>query len=117
MNNKTIIRALIIFLIVSFFYIAYTEQKQHSTGDWWALYFNDPKSKNLDFVIENHSDKTNFHWEVLADKDKLKEGNVNVVKNDKKSIDISDLNISNKKITIIVSSGGEKKDIYKIFEK
>jgi hypothetical protein len=113
LNNKTIISALIIFLAISFFYLAYTEQKQLNSGDWWALYFENPKSDNLNFVIENHSDKTNFHWEIMAEKEKMKEGNVNITKGDKKSIDISDLNISNKKITVLVSSGDEKKEIYK----
>ncbi len=116
MNNRIIISSLIIFLIISFYYLAYVEQKQRDSGDWWALYFDNPKSDNLNFVIENHRDKINFHWDILADKDKLKEGDVNIMKGDKKSIDISDLNISNKKITVAVSNGGEKKEIYKTRE-
>lgn len=112
MSNRIII-SLIIFLIISFFYLAYTEQSQRNSGDWWALYFENPKSDNLDFVIENHSDKTNFHWEILADKEAIKNDDIKIMKSDKKSINITDLNDSNKKITILVSNGDGKKEIYK----
>lgn len=113
MNNKIIITFLIIFLIASFFCLAYAEQNQYKESDFWALYFSDPKDSNLNFIIENYGDKTNFHWEILADKDKIDEGNITIFKGNKEIINLSELGDENKKITIIVSDGDKKKEIYK----
>jgi hypothetical protein len=81
------------------------------------LYFENPKNDNLYFVIENHSDNTNFHWEVLADNNKVKEDNIIISKGSTWKSDFQALESNNKKITIAVSSGDEKKEIYKNFEK
>jgi hypothetical protein len=113
LSNKIIIPALIIFLIISFFYLAYTEQYQRNSGDWWALYFENPKSDNLNFVIENHSGKTNFHWEVSADKEKIKEGGISVAKGSTWKSGFQVTGNNDKKITIEVLNGDEKKEIYK----
>ncbi len=113
MNNKIIIAFLIIFLIASFLYLAYIEQSRRGEENFWVLYFADPKSDNLNFIIENHSDKNNFHWEVLADKEKIKEGDENIAEGStwKRGFQVAD--IDGKKITIIVLDGENKKEIYK----
>ena len=83
MNQKKIISFLIIFLLISFFYLAYVEKKQADLNyqkNWWVLSFDNPNDNSLDFVIENHSSKNNFHWEVLSDTDKIKEADINIVK-------------------------------------
>jgi hypothetical protein len=113
--NKKIIIILVIFLIISFFYLAYVEKKQADLNNknFWVLYFSDPKSDNLDFVIENHSHNTNFHWEVLADENKINSGDITIVKGStwKSNFQVADIN--NKKITISVLSDNEKKELYK----
>lgn len=113
MSSKIIISLLIIFLIASFLYLAYIEQNQRGEGNFWVLYFADPKSGNLNFVIENHSDKNNFHWEVLADKEKINEGDENIAEGStwKRGFQVADTD--GKKITIIVSDGENEKEIYK----
>lgn len=113
MDNKKIIIFLIIFLIASLFYLAYIEQSRRGEGNFWVLYFADPKGDNLSFVIDNYSDKNNFHWEVLIDKNKVTEKDAVISKGNKKIIDLVELKIENKKITIIVSDGENKKEIYK----
>lgn len=84
--------------------------------DWWSIYFIEPKSKNIDFVIENHSSKNNFHWVVLSGNNKLDEGNAIIEKGALLNLtpDIP-AEIENKKITIQVISADEKKEIYKNF--
>ncbi len=113
MNNKIIIVFLIIFLAASFLYLAYIEQSRRGEGSFWSLYFADPKSDNLNFTIENHSNKNNFHWEVLADKDKIKEGDIKIAKGSAWESSFQVADIDGKKIAIIVSDGDNKKEIYK----
>ncbi|MCX6766068.1 MAG: hypothetical protein NT136_03880 [Candidatus Moranbacteria bacterium] len=118
--ERKIILSFIIILLASFFYLAYVEQRQADYDyqkNWWVVYFENPKGDLLDFVIENHSSQNNFHWEVLAEKDKVKEGDVNIAKGVR---EIIKLNIDNSiagKITVSITSGEEKKEIYKNFEK
>ena len=123
MNQKKIILFLILFLIISFSYLAYVEKKQANLNyqkNWWVLSFDNPKDNTLNFSIENHSSKTNFHWEVLAEQDKIKEGDASIVKGATKNINLSEINIKdfeNKKISVKVSADNEMKEIYKNFLK
>lgn len=115
MNNKTIIFSTIGFLLVSFIFLAFTERRQQdpNSQNWWAIYFENPKNNSLNFVIENHSSNESFQWEIAADKDSVTKGIVNIKKGDKKTIPVSSNSITNKKITITVTSGNSKKEIYK----
>lgn len=80
--------------------------------NFWTLYFFDPKSDDLDFVIENHSDQVDFHYEILKDKQRLEEKDLKIEKGRSEKIDI--LDVSQKgKITIRVTAGDEKKEVYK----
>lgn len=82
--------------------------------NWWAIYFVGPDTKNLNFTIENHSNQTAFHWEVLVQNQKIKEGDVRIEKGAAKDV-ILDENLGSGKITIDVTTGNEKKEIYKNF--
>lgn len=106
-------------LIISFFLLSYIGEKQADPDNqnFWVLYFSDPKSENFNFVIENHSDKTDFHWEALADGNKINEGNENIAKGSTWKPRFQVPESDNKKITIVVSSGDVKKEIYKNFKK
>lgn len=118
MSNKSIIISLIVFLILSFGFLAYIESNQQNpqNQNWWVLNFANPKDESLNFVIENNSNQNNFHWEVLEDTNKIKEGDVEIKKGNKKIVEISP-DQSNGKIIIKVSTGNEGKEIYKIFTK
>ena len=122
MNQKKIISFLIVFLFISFFYLAYVEKKQADLNyqkNWWVLSFDNPKDNTLNFSIENHSNKTNFHWEVMADGNILKEGDLVIIKGGKElrseASELSSLSLENKKISVKVSADGEMKEIYKNF--
>ncbi|MFH0969218.1 MAG: hypothetical protein V1804_01795 [Patescibacteria group bacterium] len=115
---KKIIISLILFLVLSFGFLAYTETKQQSpvSQNWWVVYFSNPKDESLDFAIENNSDQNNFHWEISADKNKLKEGDINIAKGNKKETNLIKLgfeNLDGKKIIIKVSTDNNSKEIYK----
>lgn len=120
MNEKRIIIAIVIFMIVSFLFLAYNEKKQQDPDyqkDWWAVYFIDPKSNSLSFVIENHGNSPEFHWQILKNKKVAEEGDVNIKKGSSVNIapDMS-ANVPDK-IDVKISDGKSDKEIYKNFLK
>ena len=124
-GNKFMQRKIIIFISVLFiassFWLFYQNNKQTDLNlnkNWWEIYFIDPKSDSLDFIIENYSNEIDFHWEVLAGKEKIKEGDTKIEKSKKTEINpVLNSNFKDEKITIAISAGDEKKEIYKNFEK
>ncbi|MDQ1284055.1 MAG: hypothetical protein QG620_403 [Patescibacteria group bacterium] len=111
-------RNIIIFVIVLFlassiwlFSVAEKYTDPDYQKSWWAVYFADPKGGSLDFVIENHSDKTDFHYVILSGNQKLKEDSVKIEKGSQ--IELGSTQADSGKITIQVSSEEEKKEIYK----
>ena len=117
MNNRIIVIATIFFLLISFIFLSFVEQKKQdpNSHEWWAIYFENPKNDSLDFTIENHSKAENFHWEIFSDKTKEKEGDDAVSKGEVKTISVSAIEAANKKITIIVTDkNNNKKEIYKV---
>jgi hypothetical protein len=91
------------------------KQVDLSTKNIWTLYFSDPKTDSLDFTIDNHSNRENFHFEILAGKTKVYDGDVTVSNGATKIIPVSISDITNKKIIISVTIGDNKKEIYKNF--
>lgn len=117
-NQQLVIISFIVLLFVIssiwLFYISDKFMNPDYNTDWWVLYFEDPKSQSLNFTIENHSSKNNFHWEVLEKKNKLQEGDVQLSKGNKKDISIDIPPKSDKKITVRISADNiETKEIYK----
>ena len=118
MQKKIIIFISVLF-IASSVWLFYQNDKQTNPDlnkNWWAVSFIDSKSNNLDFTIENHSNRTDFHWEVSDGENKLKEGDVKIEKGAFSELNSAYAELSsedNIKITITVSAGDEKKEIYK----
>lgn len=85
--------------------------------NWWAVYFENPKTDDLNFVIENHSDKNSFHYVILAGSDKIEEKDVVVNKGGVKNIPVQNFASQNNepggKLTVQVFSSEDKKEIYK----
>lgn len=113
-QNKKIIIFIIILLFVSsvslFFFEGY--YKNTTGGDWWAVYFNDPKSKDLNFTIENRGASDDFVWELWLGDKKVQEGKERIAEKDKKSVETTQGTYKGK-ISVKVLSGGEKREIYK----
>lgn len=116
MNNKVIIFSTIGFLLVSFIFLSFVEQKKQdpNSQNWWALYFENPKNESLNFKIENHSNANNFQWEIFTDKTSASKGSVTIEKGQQKTIPVSSKEIANQKVTITVTdTENNKKEIYK----
>lgn len=115
MNNKTIVIFTVIFFLTSALFLAYTENKQSDENfqkDWWVLSFNNPKNDDLNFTIENHSQKTSFHWELISGMDTISGGDAKIAKGSTWTSNVQVENLTGK-IIIRVSDGSDKKEIYK----
>jgi hypothetical protein len=119
MKEQIIILITIVAFFISSLTLAYIEKNRSDENkgkDWWALYFNDPKDENLDFTIENHSNRSTFNWEVLADGEKIQEAAFSIPKGEKKGFMATVRDIDGKKIIITATDGEKKKEIYKNFD-
>jgi len=79
----------------------------------WMTYFEDAKSSSLTFAIENHSDKKNFHWQLLQDKAIVNQGDAVIENGKTKTIMVPQADNTNKKMSVIVTAGEEKRELYK----
>ncbi|HRZ95865.1 MAG TPA: hypothetical protein P5262_04865 [Candidatus Moranbacteria bacterium] len=120
MQQKKLILFLTALFILSSAYLLYTAKNYNDPDyqkNWWAVYFENPESDDLSFVIENHSDKNSFHYVVINGNDKVEEKDVLINKGEEKKLDFGNSLKSsfgeNKKITVQVILGDEKKEIYK----
>lgn len=115
MQQRNIIIFIIILFIASSFWLFRASDKfiNPNVGkNWWTIYFVDPNSENLDFVIENHSNQSNFHWQVLANNKSIREKDVNIEKGEVETIKLENIEKQGK-IIIRINLGEEKKDIYR----
>lgn len=119
MQQKRIIIFLITLFIASsawLFYVSDNFLDPDQNKNWWLISFSNPKSNDLNFVIENHSDKSNFHWELSENNKKITEGDETISKGTSKIITLTEKLAS--KAVIQVSTGeDDKKEIYKNFAK
>ncbi|HRY27749.1 MAG TPA: hypothetical protein P5323_01295 [Candidatus Moranbacteria bacterium] len=119
LGEKFIILALFGMMLLSFMFLSAVESKNTNldNSNVWTLYFADPKSDSLDFMIENHSKNSDFRYKILVDKKVVIESDLPVPLGETKNVPIpkETLDLSNRKITIIVTAGDNKKEIYKNF--
>ncbi|MDP2837837.1 MAG: hypothetical protein Q8O53_00975 [Candidatus Moranbacteria bacterium] len=81
---------------------------------WWTLSFATPEhQESLDFTIENYSNATTFHYEVVAEKKVLASETINLIRGEKKTIAPTIVLNSEIRTSIIVTAGTEKKEIYR----
>jgi hypothetical protein len=117
MQQRKIILFLIVLFILSSSFLLYTAKNFNNPDynkNWWAVYFENPKTSDLNFVIENHSYQNTFHYVVLAGSDKIDEKDVSLMKGETKNIKPKNINPQeNRRVTIQVISGEIKKEIYK----
>lgn len=117
MQKKIILFLIILFILSSayLFYVAKNFNDPSYQKNWWAVYFEDPKSDNLNFIIENHNDNVNFHWDILDGNNKVEEKDILINKGEIKNIKLNSFKSSAGKVTIQVTLGDQKKEIYKNF--
>ncbi len=113
---------LIIFFFVALFlvgsiYLFSIDQRYDShkyAKGWWSLSFDNPKTNDLSFEIENFTSKSDFHWELLADNAQISEGDASIGHGKTQEIKIdADKAQSDKRMIIRISLGTDTKEIYK----
>lgn len=113
-------KKIIIFFIALFFlssaslFFAEKYYKNSSDKNWWAVYFENPKDDNLNFIIENNTASGNFRWELWSGDNKIKEGVELINKGNEKTVEIKSAG-GKEKSDIKVFLNNEKKEIYKNF--
>jgi len=112
-NQKIIIISLAVFLLASFIFLASTEHKQHQLNDGWFLYFENTKSGDLDFVIENYSVDSEFKWNLSSNGDLIKSEKITIENKENKIMEIDENNLKGK-VKIEVEYKKDKKEIYKM---
>jgi len=112
MENKKIIISIVALIFLSMSFLIYRAENMPEPN-WWVAYFSNAKDLSSDFVIENHSEKNIFHWQALVEKNKVVEGDIEIEKDQTKSIVLGDINPERRKIIIEVFKGEEKREIYK----
>lgn len=121
LKKNIIIIAFACFFLASFIFLAHREQKNRDYDfqkNWWVIYFKDAKSGNLNFIIENHSAVSSFHWSAISGKNEpFQEGNIKINKGQSQEIIIETDGLEDKKIILKVSDGEKSKEIYKDFRK
>ncbi|HCP08801.1 MAG TPA: hypothetical protein DIT25_03330 [Candidatus Moranbacteria bacterium] len=121
MQKKIIILIVALFAVSSsyFFHVSEKGMSMDHEKNWWAVYFNNPKDNSLNFTIENHSGKNDFAWEVLdGNGNMLIEGDLNIAKGESRELSSQAWELSSLpsgKISIQVSNGQGKREIYKNF--
>ncbi|MDO8241135.1 MAG: hypothetical protein Q7T51_04115 [Candidatus Moranbacteria bacterium] len=113
-QTKIILFFIVLFLASSVYLFSIDSRYNDPTynKNWYALSFVEPKSDSLNFAIENFSANINFHWELLAGKEKVETGNVEIQTGEKKEISLSQI-AADQKMTVRVSSGDATQEIYK----
>lgn len=104
-------------ILISFSYLSWIQYSQHDYDfdkNWWVLYFENPKNSSLDYLIENHSDMTDFHSEIFLEKQKVSESDFTLQKNERKRFPVDTTDLQDKKVTIVITTGEQKKEVYKI---
>lgn len=117
-SQKLIIISIISFFVLSSFWLFFISGKYMNSdynSDWWSIYFENPKSQDLNFVIENHSLKNSFQWKIIKEEKIIKEDQLEIPGGETKKIPIDFQVETNEKIIIQVSTDGETKEVYKNF--
>jgi len=115
-QNKLILIALLFFFVsVTLLFWKNDRGLNPDLGkNWWTLSFVSPnQNEKLDFLIENHSDKNEFSYEVRVGKELIMK-NVFIAKSkEKTTVRIPSIKPQSERVQITVTAGTEKKEIYR----
>jgi len=119
MRQTPIVIAFLAMFIISSAFLFWQNAREldPNTGkNWWALSFSVlDDDTSLVFRIENHSDLSSFHYEVLVGKKhvRLAEDSFSLNRGETIEIHPNIDQLPDGRVSIIVTSGNEKKEIYR----
>ena len=117
MAQRSLILIFIVLFVASAFFLFWKNERELDPDQgksWWTLAFAAPeKPENLSFVIENHSDQTNFQYEITDDKTPVAKDTFIVKRGETMIITPSLTAKADVRTKITVTLGTEKKEIYR----
>lgn len=82
--------------------------------NWWTLSFALPKQEeSLNFDIENHSDQSDFSYEVSVGKEIISKETFVAKRGERTTILVPSIKKQIERVKITVTAGTEKKEIYR----
>lgn len=117
MTQKSLIIIFIILFAASTCFLFWRNESEldpNQGKSWWTLSFATPgQPVSLTFTIDNHSDTNRFEYEIVADKQSLMKEALIVTKGNSITITPDISTTPDIRTTIIVTTGTEKKEIYR----
>lgn len=117
MSQKHLIIGLFLFFTATTVFLFW--QNNHELDpdqgkNWWTFSFTAPeREESLSFFIENHSDKTNFQYEVAVGKEVISKDTFIAKPGEKTTVTLPFIAKQKERVKITVTTGNEKKEIYR----
>lgn len=82
--------------------------------NWWTLSFAVPEQKeSLSFIVENHSDQTQFEYTISVGKNVILRELFTAPQREKTTVTPPSIIPQSERVKISVSAGNDKKEIYR----
>lgn len=82
--------------------------------NWWTFSFTAPeREESLSFTLENHSDKTDFQYEIAVGKEIISKDTFIAKRGEKTIVTPPSIAKQKERVKITVTTGNEKKEIYR----
>jgi len=118
-NEKKFIYTSLIMLLISIIFLAWLGNQKMSgnqKSNWWSAYFDSTEKVPMTFVIENHSNGSQFKWELYEGKNQVESGTADVQIGKKVQITPKMDIARNVDYTLIISNQNGSKEIYNRFK-
>ncbi|MFZ2187742.1 MAG: hypothetical protein WAV46_03920 [Candidatus Moraniibacteriota bacterium] len=82
--------------------------------NWWTLSFVLPKQEeNLGFVVENHSDQTDFRYEITVGRETILKEAFIAKRGERTTVTPPSITKQSERVKITVTAGNDRKEIYR----
>jgi hypothetical protein len=117
MAQKSLLILFIIFFATSALFLFWQNDRELDPDqgkNWWTLSLTSPEQEaSLGFVIENHSNQTNFQYEIFVGRDMILQDTLVAKSGEKTSVTPPSIAKQTERVKITVTAGNEKKEIYR----
>lgn len=116
-SEKHLVIIFCILFAASAFFLFWQNEREldpNQGKSWWTLSFAVPEQPgSLTFTIDNHSDNTDFGYEIVVNKKSLTKASFTVAKGNAITVTPDIEAAPDVRTLIIVTAGNEKKEIYR----
>lgn len=117
MQQKTLIVVSLVFFAFGAVFLFWQNERELDPDrgkNWWTLSFAAPQeSANLSFIVENHSDQTDFRYEITAHKEILLQDTFSVNRGETLTITPPLSAKTDERTGVSVSGSKDKQEIYR----